>query len=417
MIRRQALRSAIALFASAASAQTSQNAVTPASPVPKAKSIILLKPYETATLKEGTLNGFRLKALARIDPAQPLAGDPNLQTFSMFGREDLIASTSDDYRPIACPPAKGTGDALDEIVHRARMTSVVIINESHERSEHRGFTTVLLGPLRAEGYTALAMETLSNSEPGTPPKYYPSFIREPSLAYLQDEDGFYLGEAGFGRLGRTAKRLGYSLVPYEAPQNDQAAKMSPAESIARREEAQATALTAWIGAHPGVKLIVHVGYHHATEVPTVTGDRWMATRLKAKTGIDPLTISQTTCRGGGTVRRLAVIPKDEPAGTFDLVLDHPTAHFVRGRPAWRIAAGDMPVTIPAELRPKTGWRVIEARPDGELSTSVPMDRVAIRPGEDIALMLPPGRYRLTVLDVQQRTEKEAPVATTEKTNP
>lgn len=411
---RQGLPSAIALFAAAAAAQSSHQLTMPANPAPKAKSIILLEPYETAAPKGGTLNDFRLRALARIDPTHPLAGEPNLQTFSLFGREDLIAATSDDYQPTACVPAIGTGDVLDEIVRRARKTSVVIINESHERSEHRGFTTTLLGPLRAEGYTALAIEALSNPEPGTPPKYYPSFIREPSLGYLQDEDGFYIGEAGFGRMGRTAKRLGYGLVSYEAPHGDQDTKMSPAESIARREEAQATALAVWIGTHPGVKLIVHVGYQHATEVLTATGDRWLATRLKAKTGIDPLTISQTTCRGAGTVRQLAALPKDKPASTFDLVVDHPTTHFVRGRPDWRIAAGDMPVTIPAELRPKIGWRVIEARPDGELPTSVPVDRVAIRSGEDIALMLPPGRYRLQVVNVQQEAKREAKAAASAK---
>ena len=54
-----------------------------------------------------------------------------------------------------------------------------------------------------------------------------------------------------------------------------------------------------------------------------------------------------------------------------------------------------------------GWRVIEARPLGEPVASVPMDRVAIRPGEDIALMLPPGRYRLRVIDVA-RYEREPP---------
>lgn len=399
MVSRKALLSAIALFATVAAAQIPRPAARTAGPLPKASSVVLLKPYETATSKEGALNTFRLTALASIDPEHPLAGDTDLQTLSLFGREDLIAATSDVYQPTACAPAMGAGDVMDEIVQRARKTSLVIVNESHERSEHRGFTTELLGPLRAEGYSALAIEALANPEPGTRPEYYPSFMRKPRLPYLEDEDGYYLGEAAFGRLGRTAKRLNYTFVPYEAPHSDQDAKMSPSESIARREEAQATALAAWIGAHPGVKMIVHVGYHHATEVPRAKGERWMATRLKAKTGIDPLTISQTTCRGGGKVRRFAVLPANEPAGTFDLVVDHPAARFIRGRPVWRIAAGDIPVSIPAELYPTKGWRVIEARLGNEQPTAVPMDRVAIRPGEDIALMLPPGRYRLLAIDV------------------
>jgi hypothetical protein len=47
--------------------------------------------------------------------------------------------------------------------------------------------------------------------------------------------------------------------------------------------------------------------------------------------------------------------------------------------------------------------VIEARPLGEPDLSVPMDRVAIRPGEDIALLLPPGRYALRAIDVGAKT--------------
>ncbi|RYF01136.1 MAG: hypothetical protein EOO77_33315, partial [Oxalobacteraceae bacterium] len=230
------------------------------------------------------------------------------------------------------------------------------------------------------------------------------------LPYLEEDDGYYTGESAFGRLGRTAKRLGYGLVPYEAPHNGNDAKMTRAESIARREEAQANALAAWIGAHPGAKLLVHVGYHHALEVPTAEGDHWMAMRVKAKTGIDPLTITQTTCKGGGSVPRLSVLPTDEPVGAFDIVVDHPIARFVRGRPVWRTAAGDEPVTIPANLRPTKGWRVIEARPEGEPQTAVPMDRVAIRPGEDVALMLPPGRYRVRFVDVQREVTPEAPTS-------
>lgn len=242
------------------------------------------------------------------------------------------------------------------------------------------------------------MEALSNPPSNVPLRYQPSVVQEPGLAYLLDKDGYLLGEAAFGRLGRAAKRLSYVLVPYEPQEDGTRGAMSRAKQIALREEGQASTLAAWIKKHPGLKLIVHVGYSHAIEVPRADGTRWMAMRLRAKTGIDPLTISQTTCRGGAPSRRLAVLPDEMPAGTFDLIVDHPTARFVHGRPAWRMMAGDVPVTIPAALRPERGWRVIEARLEGDSPASVPMDRVAIRSGEDIALMLPPGRYRLRVLD-------------------
>lgn len=88
----------------------------------------------------------------------------------------------------------GEEDVVADIVRRARQSSVVIINESHERSEHRSFTAELLSVLRAKGFTALALEALNNPEPGTPAKYYPSFIREPSLPYFRMRMVFILGK-------------------------------------------------------------------------------------------------------------------------------------------------------------------------------------------------------------------------------
>lgn len=225
------------------------------------------------------------------------------------------------------------------------------------------------------------------------------FVRRPALPYLEDGDGQYLSEAGFGRLGRRAKALGYRFLAYEFVDERQSASPTPEQRTAMREEGQAHNLATFVQDHPGAKLLVHVGYSHAAEVPRIDGALWMAARLKDKTGVDPLTISQTICRGGGVAIRLDALPADEPPGSFDLVVDHPAARFVRGRPAWRQRAGDRPVSIPGALHPANGWRVVEARPVGESVASVPMDRVAIRAGEDVALMPPPGRYRLRIIDV------------------
>jgi len=345
---------------------------------------------------------LKLDNLARIDPADPLAGDNAEQTLSMFGREDLVAAGSADYSATGCNPVTPAVDPLTEIERRARQTSIVIINESHVRSDQRGFIAVVAKRLRAIGYDTLAMETLSHNAPNLKAAFQSPFIRQPNLPYLSDDDGFYLSEAGFGRLGRTAKALGYRLLPYEMIfTGPPPAGETPAQQTIKREEAQATTLAAFVKAHPNAKLLVHVGYDHALEVPTADGNSWMAARLKARTGIDPLTISQTTCRGGGDTTRLSQLPSSEPRGSFDLVVDHPPARFVQGRPAWRVAAGDQPVAIPAALVPASGWRVIEARPVGEPATSVPMDRVAIRHGETIALMLPPGRYQLRAIDIKR----------------
>ncbi|MBY0582142.1 MAG: hypothetical protein K2P68_04390 [Sphingomonas sp.] len=354
------------------------------------------------------LLAIKFANLAALDPDHPLAGDNANQTLSMFGREDLIASISGDYAATHCSALTPATDILTEVERRARETSIVIVNESHERSEGRGFTTRLAVRLRPLGYNVLALEALQNNSPATSKRYQASFITHPNLPYLEDNDGFYLSEAGFGRLGRTAKELGYRLLAYEANHDDGLpANATTAQRIAVREEEQARNIAAFINKNPGAKLLVHVGYHHVLEVPLAEGAKWMAARLKEKTGIDPLTISQTDCRGDDLSDRLAVLPADQPAGSVDLVVDHPIARFDRGRPVWRATAGDRLISVPRALRPSTGWRVIEARPVNEPVASVPMDRVAIRPDEDVGLLLPPGKYQLRVIDVKWGSNKVA----------
>lgn len=343
--------------------------------------------------------GYKFAALGGINPSNPLAEETAGQILSLFGREDLIADTSDDYQATGCAPAASMRDVFAEIEDRARETSIVIINESHERSEHRGFTAEVLKRLRPLGYNTLAMEALANPLPDTPERYLPSFLRTPDLPYFEDEDGYYLSEAAFGRLGRLAKAKQYQVLPYEARHRENEETLSVDEQIALREEGQASNLSDFLRDHPGTKLIVHVGYSHAVEVPMPSGARWMAARLKDKTGIDPLTISQTACRGGSEALRFAELPADQPADGFDLVVDHPNAQFEGKRPLWRKQAGDRAVPIQANLYPSEGWRVIEARPVGENLTSIPVDRVAIRPDEDVVLMLPPGQYDLRIIDV------------------
>lgn len=365
----------------------------------QARNVRFVGPVERVAATSLTELSSSLEQLAAIDASNPPSGGDTGQTLSLFGREDLIAATSTYYKPNGCAPSMTTSHVLAEIERRARQTSIVIVTESHERSEHRGFSTALATRLRPLGYDTLALEALSPSMSDTPARYLPSFVRHPALKYFEDGDGHYLSEAGYGRFGRRAKELGYHLLAYEFIDEHPAADATVEQRIAAREEGEARNLAAYVHDHPGAKLLIHVGYSHAAEVPSADGTRWMAARLKEKTGIDPLTISQTACSGGGGAVRLSALPIDEPPGTFDLVVDHPDARFVRGRPVWRQQAGDRAVRIPQRLYPTRGWRVVEARPVYEPAASVPMDRVAIRAGDDVVLMLPPGRYRLRVIDV------------------
>ena len=257
------------------------------------KRVTLSQPFEfTPAVDLPPMLADKFASLAKVDPDRPVSPDSDTQILSLFGREDLIASSSSDYKPTGCQSIAPARPALDEIVRRARQTSVVIINESHERSLDRGFTADVAARLRPLGYSVLALEALSNPTADVPERYQPSFMRNPSLPYFADDDGHYVSEAAYGRLGRRAKALGYRLLPYEDnTHNAPGSAGSGDQRIALREEAQANNLAGFLKSRPGVRMLVHVGYSHAAEVPRADGQLWMAARLKRKTGIDPLTIS------------------------------------------------------------------------------------------------------------------------------
>ena len=318
------------------------------------------------------------------------------QRYALLGREDLTARTSDEYRSAACEahPSGATGEdgVLDAIVAGIGDARVVIVNESHLVSRHRGFSAALAERLRPLGFTHFGAETFDNRSDPRP------VIEGMAMPYPRDIDGYYSAEAGFGRLLRTVKGLGYIPFAYEDNmERDRTA--SVAQRIAWREEFQAAAIAQMLEtAGPDARLLVHVGYSHAQETPVRfrdgREDYWMAARLKRDHGIDPVTISQFQCRDEAGPVRLAGEGPDAPPGAFDFVVAHPVTRFAGGRPLWRERAGDVRVPVPAELRPVSGAHVVEARLSGEPDEAIPMDRVLVYPDEEIDLLLPPGRYRL-----------------------
>ena len=249
----------------------------------------------------------------------PTTGDHEnivAQQWSMLGREDRAAQTGDtEYRAKACTPVRpavsGLDDAIAEIVRQAADTRVVIVNESHTVTRHRNTVGRLLSALRPLGFTVYAAETFSNSEDEIDP-----IDAHPELRWAAAKDGYYSREPAFGRTIGLARSLGYRLAAYEETESQSAGRDADrTESIRARETAQAANLAEILAAmSPDEKLIVHVGYSHASEVPLPNGEGsenlWMAARLKALTGIDPLTISQTLCRSDGGVPFLAELPQD-----------------------------------------------------------------------------------------------------------
>jgi hypothetical protein len=327
----------------------------------------------------GSLFSFWFSTFGNVDPAKTRGGQ-NAQAAAMVGREDVIVAERGENLGIKVCSTR-PGDPVAEIARLAQATNIVIINEAHESPRDRQFIASVLGRLRPLGYSIYAAETLNNGEDLNHP-----------LVYL--DDGFYSAEPIFGRLLAEAKQLGYRLVGYEmtgAQGMGDSNQLPYRERVTRREIAQTENLmTAIFRDHPDAKVVIHVGHEHVRERAEEGGVEWLAQRLAAETGRDPLTISQTSCLSTSGATALAEGPDDGQ----DLYVAHQPLVLKDGRPAWRQEQGDIPTPVPTKLLPTTGAIVIEARPIGAPIDTVPADRLMLRPGEVLPLLLPPGRYRL-----------------------
>lgn len=319
---------------------------------------------------------------------RPVAGTttpPVERGLSLAGREDLFAEHRWSQLPI-CQAA--LSDAVAVLRLAARQSHVVIVNEHHDSSRDRLFVGQLLRALKREGFQYYAAETFAPNHS----------VNHPGLAA---SDGMYLNEPVFGRLAESAKKLGYQLVSYEAgPEQDAAfVRLNPSVSQHdRRERLQVENLIKNLFSRdPDARVVIHVGHNHVRERNNrvFPDTKWMAQVLKEKTGIDPLTISQLSCRSdysGDVISTNAQGSSEE--GAVDLFLGHPRPVFRDGRPTWRRELGDRAIPVPAEYEMLQERVLIEAREVAASPGTVAVDRVLQYPGEHLHLMLPPGRYRV-----------------------
>lgn len=303
-------------------------------------------------------------------------------------------------------------DAIEAIVSEARKHRIVILNEAHHVPLHRAFAMRLARELRKIGYTWLAAETFENTpfEKG----------------YLALSDGYYSREPVFGNFLRDAAADGWKMAQYEP--FDQQASDTFEQQIERRECGQARNLVERIFAKDAAaKVFIYVGYGHLAEMPRVgngVGTAMMAAQLKHLTGLDPLTVDQTTMMahsqpeaelpiyGKAVAReaRRAPFVLRAPAGGYevfgsmrhkaDMQVVHPRYGMdpATGRPAWlQSLAGFKPSAVVQELQPGAGAQWVFAQIAGQPADSVAADVVKLEAGKPAPqFMLPPGTFSYSV---------------------
>lgn len=284
----------------------------------------------------------------------------------------------------------------------------MILNEAHYSPRDRAFALQVARTLRPLGYTYLAAETFNRGEtPGASPAVVARLAAD---RVVTNGTGFYTHDPVFAAYVNQALRLGYTPVAHESTE----AQNARGPGIQPREDGEAENLQAFLRAHPRAKLLVHVGHGHVNEVPSTNANGtqffFMAARLKQLTGIDPLTIDQTTMSDLQPAMRdaypLAAAKVGSRAGVLfaggrplllgrtaatDLQVVHPARRYRYGRPTWLAALGGRPVAVPPALLPPTGERLLQAFAADAPADAVPLDQVLVTAGAPAPrLMLPRG---------------------------
>ncbi|MFN3313418.1 MAG: hypothetical protein ACK46Q_08120 [Hyphomonas sp.] len=310
--------------------------------------------------------------------ANPEAGGQLAEMLALMGREDLIrpAAFEAGLPRCAAPPP----EPVDHVRQAARDVRAVILIEEGSQPRHRAFLMPLVAGLAEDGFTAYAADALSAGAgraafPGIP------LITEGVLA----RDPVY------GRLLRQVKAHGLDLIEGDggwAPPSELAG-LTPEGHAARRAEVLAARLSVVFAESDDARVLLHLSRH-----PGEAALARLEAQLEAASGRAPLTIQMADCAPPGTPRALLPEAEDEIVSTPDIRIGEPVAAFRNGRPTWRRQLGDREIAVPAAFLSQDQTVIVEVRREGETPLAVPEDRLMLRPGEALPLMLPPGRYRI-----------------------
>jgi hypothetical protein len=165
--------------------------------------------------------------------------------------------------------------AKDYILNCSKNEKLIIINEAHNNSRHRVFTTSLLKGLYKNGYRFLGVEALADT-----------LINQRKFPVLKS-GSMYILESQYANLIKEALDIGFTLFNYEY-------KWVKGKTPKDREREQAENIAKVMSQNPNAKFLIHCGYDHLNEgIPSIKEwEKAMATRVYDLTGINPFTIDQ-----------------------------------------------------------------------------------------------------------------------------
>lgn len=226
---------------------------------------------------------MRYAYVGNKDPAFHVIFGQYLSWYQTFIGDYPDAATSFSIKQSALPDDRpsplGNADytahpALEAIPKLARNYRAVFFNEAHNIPLTRTLTVQLLSKLRAEGFNYFAAETLYQTDTNLQSRGYP----------IKDS-GFYTEEPICAEMVRTALKLGFKVIAYEA--------LSNATGDAREAEQARNIYRQVFQKDPSARLVLDAGYAHIQTSGAYLGGSSMAEHLHKLTGIDPFTVEQT----------------------------------------------------------------------------------------------------------------------------
>jgi len=357
------------------------------------------------------------------DPAFHLIFGQYLSWYQTFIGDYPDAAASFSIKQVPLPddspsPLSSAGytarPALDAIPELAKNYREVFFNEAHNVPLTRTLTVQLLGKLRAEGFNYFAAETL-----------YQSDTKLASRGYPIKDSGFYTEEPICAEMVRTALKLGFKVIAYEA--------LSDATGDAREAEQARNIYRQVFQKDPSARLVLDAGYAHIQKSGVFLNGSSMAEHLHKLTGIDPLSVEQTMLfphqsSDDDHPYYTAVMRQLQPktpivfvdtAGKpwtlrpgYDVSVFFPPQQMLRGRPTWLSLGGlRNSYFIDGDRCARSYPCLVEARYADEDGDGVAADRLVLDPiplntvlhehinnghyAPNSELYLRPGKYRLT----------------------
>lgn len=289
---------------------------------------------------------------------------------------------------------------------------IVMIMENHVVSKHREMIGATLPLLRKAGFTHYAAEAIGESAKSLKSRRYPNV-----------RSGFYTNDPRFGNVIRQAMNLGFEVLGYDfRPFTHEG-----------REEYAASVLAELVKDNAESRLVVHAGHAHVLKHETEFGQRWLASLLWEKTGIEPFTIwqwsdlhdaheyhvvAEALAELGDFEEPVLLMPPPTKASGLsnvprvDAILVHP--------PDQSVAPDARTVLFPDSMQRVFGkWQtrqwpvVIAAYQHGEPINAIPLDQVMLRDQENEFVLWVPSAsaYDIRVFDkgglIDSITEQDA----------